>query len=300
MFALWLAAVRPRTLVLAVAAVTMGSLLAAARAPLSWLTALLTLVTAVLLQVLSNLANDYGDSVHGADSAARVGPERAVQSGKVSRQEMLGAVILSAVAAVASGLALVCSAAATIGSVAVVLLLTLGAAAVWAAWAYTGSKRPYGYVGLGDAMVFVFFGPVAVMGSYYLQTGALSPLHLLQAAALGLLSTAVLNVNNLRDLLGDRAANKLTVPVRLGPRGGRLYHLGLLTSAPLLALAAALLEWRSPWQLLFLVTVPALIGLQRQVMVREGAALDPLLKRTALTALGFALTVGVGWFLATN
>lgn len=295
---LWFEAVRPRTLVLAVAGVVLGVLLAAARGPVQWRTAALTLLTAVLLQVLSNLANDYGDSVHGADDHNRVGPTRAVQSGRVGRRQMLAAVLLSAALAVVSGLALVWSAVATIGVPAAVVILALGAAAVWAAWAYTGSAKPYGYVGLGDAMVFLFFGLVAVLGTSYLQTGGFAALDALPAAAFGLLAAAVLNVNNLRDLAGDRAAGKLTVPVRLGARGGRAYHLALLAGAPTLALAAALLEWRSVWQLLVLVTLPALAALQRQVNAREGASLDPLLKRTALTALAFAVTLGVGWLLA--
>lgn len=298
--ALWFEAVRPRTLVLAVAGVALGVMLAGADGGVRWGTAALTLATAVLLQVLSNLANDYGDSVHGADGQERVGPRRAVQSGRVTREQMLGAVVLSAALAALAGVALVLSALATIGLPAAAAILALGLAALWAAWAYTGSSRPYGYVGLGDAMVFLFFGPVAVLGTYYLQTGAFAAPHLPTAAALGLLATAVLNVNNLRDLEGDRAAGKLTVPVRLGQGGGRTYHLALLAGAPFLALAAALLDWRSPWQLLFLVTLPLLAALQRRVATRAGAALDPLLKGTALAALAFATLVGVGALLASR
>lgn len=294
---LWLGAARPRTLVLAVAGVALGALLAAADGSFRAVTVALTLLTAVLLQVLSNLANDYGDSRHGADDHTRVGPQRAVQSGRVTPARMLKAVLLSAALAVAAGLALVLSAVPAIGAPAALLLLGLGAAAVWAAWAYTGSAKPYGYLGLGDLMVFLFFGPVAVLGTYYLQAGTLPSYHLLAAAACGLLATAVLNVNNLRDLQGDRAAGKLTVPVRLGPRGGRRYHLALLVGAPLLALAGAVAHWRSPWQLLFLLTLPGLVALQRQVSTRDGAALDPLLKRTALMALAFAVVLGVGWLL---
>lgn len=295
---LWLAATRPRTLVLAVAGVALGTLLAAGDGRLRPITAVLTLLTAVLLQTLSNLANDYGDSVHGADDHTRVGPERAVQSGRVTRSQMLRAVLLSAALAASCGFALVFSAVPAIGTGAALVMLGLGAAAVWAAWAYTGSERPYGYLGLGDVMVFLFFGPVAVLGTYYLQAGTMPLLHTLPAAAFGALATAVLNVNNLRDLEGDRAAGKLTVPVRVGPRGGRLYHLALLASAPLLALVATLVQWRSPWQLLFILTAPALASLYRQVRARHGAELDPLLKRTALVALAFALAVGLGWVLS--
>lgn len=289
---------RPRTLVLALAGVVLGQLLAAADGHYWWLTSLLTLLTAVLLQVLSNLANDYGDSLHGADDVRRVGPERAVQSGRVSLKQMLRAVVLSALLAAVSGLLLVWLAAGTAGLQLAGVFVLLGGAAIWAAYAYTATAKPYGYVGLGDAMVFVFFGLVAVMGSHFLQSGTWDPGLLLPASACGLLAVAVLNINNMRDLQGDRAAGKLTVPVRLGLRGARLYHAGLLAGAVVLALVYVIWQWRSAWGLLFVVSVPMLITHLRAVFKLHGAGLDPLLKQMALAVLVFSLLLGLGQLLA--
>lgn len=295
---LWWQAMRPRTLVLAVAGTGLGLLLAAGDGSFRWLTALLTVLTAVLLQVLSNLANDYGDSRHGADSAGRVGPERAVQSGRVSRQTMLRAMLLSAFLAGAAGLLLVRLALGPAGWFWAGLFLLLGLLAIWAAIAYTATDRPYGYHGLGDVMVFVFFGLVAVVGSHFLQTLAFDAWILLPASAAGLLAVAVLNVNNLRDLDSDRSAGKRTVPVRLGLKWARIYHLLLLDGALLLALIAALLDWRSWWQLLFLLVVPLFVAHGQALLEREGAELDPLLKQMALGALAFSLLFGLGNLLA--
>ena len=296
---LWLQALRPRTLVLAAAGVGLGQFLVAAETGgITWSTLLLTLLTAVLLQVLSNLANDYGDSLHGADGAGRVGPQRAVQSGQVSPRRMLGAVVLSAALAAVSGLLLVVSALGSRGLLLAAGFVLLGGLAIWAAYAYTATAKPYGYVGLGDLMVFICIGPVAVLGSHYLQTGQFMPANLLPAAAAGLLAVAVLNVNNMRDLNGDRAAGKLTLPVRLGLPAARNYHALLLLGALLLGLAFVLFGWQSAWQLLFLLATPLLARHLAAVRSRSGAQLDPLLKQMALSALLFSVLFGLGQLLA--
>lgn len=297
-FRLWLAAIRPRTLVLAVAGTGLGLLLAAADGQFDWPVALLTVLTAVFLQVLSNLANDYGDSLHGADDAGRVGPERAVQSGQVSPQQMFRAVLLSALLAGAAGLTLVTLALGAAGLWLAAGFLLLGALAVWAAWAYTASARPYGYIGLGDLMVWLFFGLVAVIGSYFLQVRSLDSWLLLPASAAGLLAVAVLNVNNLRDLQGDRLSGKLTVPVRLGLQRARQYHAALLLLPLVLAGTAVALRWSGPAQLLFLLSLPLLVRHLNLVRRREGAQLDPLLKQAAIAALLFSLLFGLGQLLA--
>jgi len=175
----------------------------------------------------------------------------------------------------------------------------LGAAAVWAAIAYTASSRPYGYVGLGDLFVFIFFGWVSVLGSYFLQTHALPWPVLLPATSVGLFSVAVLNVNNIRDMRSDREAGKYSVPVRLGPRRARLYHWALLLSGLLGALLYVLLTYHSPWQFLFLLSAPLL--LRNGVLVWRGqsaAELDPLLKQMSLTTLVFVISFGAGQILA--
>jgi len=226
-----------------------------------------------------------------------VGPQRAVQSGRVSLRQMFGAVVLSAFLAGVAGLALILLALGGQGLLLALAFLLLGALAIWAAYAYTATARPYGYVGLGDVMVLIFFGPVAVVGSHYLQVGRLDALVLLPAAACGLLAVAVLNINNMRDLAGDRLAGKLTVPVRLGLPGARVYHALLLGGAVVLALLFVLLRWQSPWQLLFLLSLPLLARHLAAVMRRSGAELDPLLRQMALATLLFCLLLGVGQLL---
>lgn len=291
----WLNAARPRTLALAVAGIALGLFLAAARSELRWLPAVLALLTALLLQILSNLANDYGDSLHGADSAERRGPLRAVQSGAISAGEMRRAIVLVAVLAMLSGLGLVWAAFGARAIWLVLLFVVLGAAAVWAAIAYTASSNPYGYRGLGDLFVFVFFGLAAVAGTYFLQTLSLPAVILLPATSCGLFAVAVLNVNNIRDIASDRRAGKLSIPVRLGPRRARIYHWFLLLGGLGAAVIYVLLAYRSPWQFLFLLSAPLLIRNGVAVwQAQQSEELDPLLKQMSLTTLLFVLTFGVG------
>ena len=256
----------------------MGSFLAASRGAADITVGLLCILTAILLQILSNLANDYGDSRHGLDNHERVGPARAVQSGLITQSDMLRGVIVTSILCVISGLTLLITAFGL--SIPIILLfVALGAGAIWAAVAYTATDKPYGYVGLGDLMVFVFFGLVAVLGSYFLQTQTLSWDLLLPAAASGLLSVAVLNVNNVRDLESDKRAGKLSLPVRLGARGARLYHSALLLLSGLCALAYVLLNYSSPWQYLFTLSLPLLvINALKLWRGRSAAEIDPAAK----------------------
>ena len=223
---IWFWAIRPRTLPLAASAIVLGFGLAAFFADASVLVFVLALVTAVLLQVLSNLANDYGDGVKGTDGMGRLGPLRMVVSGLTSPDGMFRAVVLAAVLALGSGLALVLVAAWGNWPL-LFLFLALGAGCIVAAVAYTMGTRPYGYYGLGDFMAGLFFGPVAVVGSAVL-CGAPPVWELwLPGLAAGLCSTSVLNINNMRDIETDRRAGKRSVAVRLGLAGARRYHAAL-------------------------------------------------------------------------
>lgn len=295
----WVAAMRPRTLPLTVACVTMGVFLAAATGALRWLPAVLTLVTALLLQVLSNLANDYGDSVHGADRVAeRQGPQRAVQSGAISAESMRRAIVMTAMLAMISGLALVWSSFGRNHLPAILFFLSLGGLAVWAAIRYTVGRRPYGYTGLGDLFVLLFFGWVGVIGTYYLQTQSWRADIFLPATSCGLLAVAVLNVNNMRDMLSDRQAGKQSLPVRLGLTGARRYHSLLLVGAVLAGLIYTLLHAVSPWQFLFLLSLPGLARHLSAIWRTPPAQFDPLLRQMALTSLLFVFTFGLGQWLA--
>lgn len=290
---------RPRTLPLALASILMGTGLAAAEGAFNWLVALLCVTTAILLQILSNLANDYGDSFHGADHGARRGPQRAVQSGQVTAAAMRRAILITALLSAASGLALLWFAFKDAAFSLTILFVLLGAAAIVAAITYTAGKMPYGYAGLGDIMVLIFFGWVGVIGSYFVQTVQLSGLIMLPATASGMLAVAVLNVNNIRDMESDRLAGKYSIPVRLGLDRARQYHWALLALATLLSLVFVLLDYHSPWQLLFLLATPLLfrngLAISRAT---DLPALNPWLKQMSLATLAFVTLFTLGQMLA--
>ncbi len=295
---IWIDAMRPRTLPLAIASILMGSALAASRPPFSWTITLLAIITAVLLQILSNLANDYGDWQHGADSAQREGPKRAVQSGAVSSRTMLLAVGASALLSALAGLALLWVSFGSESSQLILIFVLIGAAAIVAAVSYTAGFRPYGYAGLGDAAVLIFFGWVAVMGTYFLQTKRLDWDILLPATSCGMLAVAVLNINNIRDRRSDRLAGKNTIPVRYGLRAARVYHWILLLGAVVLSVAYVLQNYYSPWQFLFLLTVPLLI--RNGLLVWRTSSpqeLNPMLKQMSITTLLFVLIFSIGQVL---
>jgi len=284
---------------LALACIIMGTTLAAADGSFNWLVALFCVLTAILLQILSNLANDYGDSLHGADRAERRGPHRAVQSGLVTLAAMRRAIIINALLTVASGLALLWFAFGGRAFSSTLVFVLLGGAAIGAAITYTAGKLPYGYVGLGDLFVLIFFGWVGVIGSYFVQTVHFAWPLLLPATACGLLAVAVLNVNNIRDLDSDRLAGKRSVPVRLGLERARLYHWFLLIAAVAFTTAYVLIDFSSLWQFLYLLAVPLLIrnGLAIQ-RTADLPTLNPWLKQMSLASLAFVILFGLGQIMA--
>ncbi|HOP42044.1 MAG: 1,4-dihydroxy-2-naphthoate polyprenyltransferase [Flavobacteriales bacterium] len=293
----WLHAFRLRTLPLAAGSIVAGSGLAAFDGAFRpWIFGL-ALLTAILLQILSNLANDLGDHVNGADNAGRVGPQRSVQSGRISAAAMKRAMLVCGLLAFASGVALLLVGTG-LGPVTGLFLL-LGLAAIAAAVKYTYGASPYGYAGLGDLSVLIFFGLAGVAGTYFLHAGGFRPALLLPAGAFGLWSTAVLNTNNMRDVRGDAASGKRTLAVRLGSERAKSYH-GLLVLGGLgcLVLFTAV-EFRGMPQWGFLVTTPLLATHLRQVLNnREPAALDPELKRLSLGTFFTAIAFAAGLILA--
>jgi len=293
-WAIWIYAARPRTLTLAFSTIGMGTLLAAAVTRLDGPIMFMTLLTAVLLQVLSNLANDYGDSEHGADHAGRSGPARAVQSGQVSVRSMRKAILLLALVTLLSGALLLWLGLGTAGFFLVLAFAGLGLLAIWAAISYTSGGLAYGYVGLGDISVFLFFGWLGVLGTYYLQVGVLTPSLLFPATSCGLFIVAVLNVNNIRDINSDNLAGKQSIPVRLGLSRARTYHWMLIIVGLLAAFIYVVMDYRSPWQLLFILSVPFFVRNGLAVSKRQPAELDPYLKQLSLTTLFFVLTYGTG------
>jgi len=284
---------RLRTLPLALASTFTGSFLALEQGHFNGVILLLTALTTVLLQVNSNLANDYGDFQHGTDNDARLGPQRVLQSGAITAAAMRRAIRLFSALAFVSGAALLWLAA--IPVVAKVVLLLLGMAAIYASIAYTAGEKPYGYRGLGDISVLVFFGILGVAGAFYVQTGYFDWLVLLPALAIGCFSAGVLNVNNTRDIEGDAQSGKITLAVRLGPAAARKYHVLLLSMGMLMLAVFAVARFESPAEWLFLLAYPLLLmNAVKVYRTAEAARLDPMLKQLALSTFLLSLLIGLG------
>jgi 1,4-dihydroxy-2-naphthoate polyprenyltransferase len=292
----WIKAFRLRTLPLALSCIAMGGFLASAAGAFRWSIFLLCVLTTIFLQVLSNLANDYGDSIHGADSADRKGPSRAVQSGVISGRAMRNAIIVFVLLSFVSGVTLLIV---SFGSNwrGILFFLALGLLSIAAAVAYTVGRKPYGYLGLGDISVFIFFGLVGVLGSYFLFTQSLSWKEFLPAASCGFFSVGVLNVNNIRDIDSDRKAGKYSVPVRVGREKAIVYHWTLLISGIAAGIAYTIVNFESYSQFLFLLSLPLFLKNAVAISTRPSHALDPFLKQMALSTLAFVLLFGFGLLL---
>ncbi|MCS2169116.1 1,4-dihydroxy-2-naphthoate polyprenyltransferase [Scandinavium sp. TWS1a] len=293
----WLESLRPKTLPLAFAAIIVGTALAWWQGHFNPLVALLALITAGLLQILSNLANDYGDAVKGSDKPDRIGPLRGMQKGVITQQQMKRALMVTVGLICLSGIALLMASYQTMEDF--IGFMVLGGVSIIAAITYTVGTRPYGYIGLGDISVLIFFGWLSVMGSWYLQAHTLEAVTFLPATACGLLATAVLNVNNLRDIDSDRENGKNTLAVRLGPVNARRYHIGLLMGALLCLALFNLMALHSPWGWLFILATPLLIKQARFVYThRSPADMRPMLERTVKGALLANLLFVVGIVLS--
>jgi len=293
----WIEAFRPRTLMLSLACILMGVFLAKIFSKnVSTVTVILTLLTALFLQILSNLANDYGDSKHGADHDGRKGPKRAVQSGKITADQMLVGIKIFVVLSLITGIALLYSCMQVIGINGVITLFIIGIAAIIAAIAYTNGKRPYGYMGLGDISVFIFFGLIAVCGTYYLLVGTINALIFLPATSCGLFSVGVLNLNNMRDIDSDIAAGKNSIPVRLGYASSKIYHYVIIVLALLCSLVFVMFYKEMPTltNLSFVACFP--LFLKQLFTVKnttDKIKLDPLLKQLSISTMLFVLLFGL-------
>lgn len=284
----WVHGARPRTLPVAVSPVAVGTGAAYALGQTTWGYALLALVVSLCLQVGVNYANDYSDGIRGTDQA-RVGPVRLVGQGLAEPADVRLAAMVSFFLAGLCGFALVALSQAWV-------MLPVGAACLAAAWYYTGGGSPYGYRGLGEVSVFVFFGLVATLGTTYTQARTLTAPSLLGALGVGALASAVLVANNLRDIPTDAATGKRTLAVRLGDRGSRRLYVGLVLVSVLVVVAVAV---TTPTALLalpaYLLLAPALEALRRGA---SGAALVPVLARTGVFLLAWSLLLAVGIGLA--
>jgi len=282
-------AARPKTLPAAAAPVVAGAAIAAADGVFHLLPAAATLLAALLLQIGSNLANDVFDFHRGADTAERLGPTRVTQSGLLRPgQVMTGMWVVFGLASLL-GVYLIATAGWPI--------LLIGVFSILAAIAYSGGPLPFGYYGLGDLVVFIFFGPVAVVGTYFVQAGETSLPAWLASIPIGLLITAILVVNNLRDIRTDVAAGKHTLAVRLGEQGTRWEYLLCLGAAYLSVAIMVALNLAPVGALLICLSLPFGERVRRVVFTQTGRALNQALGMTGQLALIFSLLMGIGWIL---
>jgi 1,4-dihydroxy-2-naphthoate octaprenyltransferase len=294
----WIIAARLRTLPLAVSNILLGSFLAYNQGKFSIIILLLGLATAVLLQVLSNFANDYGDFINGADEKRISKYERVLQSGKISPKQMRWMLIILTLLTFVTGISLIIFAANALGTTALLVFFGIGILCIIAAITYTIGKKPYGYIGMGDIAVFIFFGIVGVCGIYVLQTRQWDWHVLLPAASFGLLSMGVLNINNIRDLESDRISGKKTLVVRIGLEKAKIYHTWLILIAVILGIVSTLLDFHSAFQLLYLLTIPFFIMNVYRVRSSEySGKLDDELRNLSLTAFFFSVSYGLGLIL---
>ncbi len=294
----WLSAFRLRTLPLSISGIIVAGCLAEYNGVFSWEIFTLAILTTLSFQILSNLANDYGDGVKGTDNEDRIGPERALQSGAITPNQMFGAIRINILISIVLTISLIYLSFGVKHLLYALLFMILGVISVIAAMKYTMGDKAYGYKGLGDVFVFIFFGLVSVIGCYILFAKRIDHVVFLPAISIGLLSAGVLNLNNMRDIESDAKANKVTLAVKLGKQKAKQYHFILVGGAIILSLLFGLLYYTSLFNLIFFITyIPLLKHLN---FVRKNTIpkdFDPELKKLALSTVALALLLGIGHLL---
>lgn len=288
-FKIWMLAIRPKTLPAAMGPVIVGTALAIGEQVFDFLPALAALLVALLLQIGSNLANDVFDFKKGVDTKERTGPLRVTQAGLLTPHQVMRGMWLIFALALALGLYLT-----WVGGW---LILALGIAAIISAIAYTGGPFPLGYHGLGEIFVFVFFGPVAVCGTYYVQAGHVSTAAWWASLPVGFLITAILVVNNFRDLPTDKRTGKRTMAVRLGPAGTQWEYFMLLVASFAVPLLMWLQHLASAWVLCTWLALPFTLSLLQDMKTKKGRPLNATLAGTARLSLIFSILFAVGYLL---
>ncbi|PCJ94110.1 MAG: 1,4-dihydroxy-2-naphthoate octaprenyltransferase [Flavobacteriaceae bacterium] len=286
----WINAARLRTLPLSVSGVIIGFSLASFYGYANWSIFTLAILTTIGFQITSNFANDYGDGVKGTDNEDRIGPKRALQSGILSRSELKSGIIISIVVCFLLIITLVYVSFGIEDLVYPLLFVFLGVISIWAAIKYTVGNSAYGYKGLGDIFVFLFFGLLSVLGSLFLFTKYLEVLAILPAITIGLLSTAVLNLNNLRDSEPDKKAGKNTLVVKIGYANGKKYHYALLITAFVCMIFFVFMNYTNWKNIIGLLGfIPIFLHLNRVQKMKEPVLLDPELKKLALSTFLIAI-----------
>lgn len=291
----WINAARLRTLPLSISGILVGSSIAAYDGYFDIAIFSLALGTTLGLQILSNFANDYGDGVKGTDNDDRIGPARAIQSGLITQKDMLQGMIITAVATLLLAVLLIYASFGSEKLLSALIFFVLGVTAIIAAIKYTVGNSAYGYKGMGDIFVFIFFGLVAVYGSYYLYSHNHEFINMFPAISIGLLSVAVLNLNNLRDHVSDEKAGKITLVVKMGTKRAKNYHYALILGALFFLLIYSVITSAELNNFIYLIAfIPLFFHLKRVVINEEPKALDPELKIVALSTFGISLLFALG------
>ena len=294
----WLSAFRLRTLPLSVAGIIIGSCFAHYNGYFNGMIMTFAILLTISLQILSNLANDYGDGMKGTDNDDRIGPERAIQSGAITPEEMFDGIKMNILVVIVLTVGLIFVSFGSKYFLYALLFFMLSGLSVYAAINYTVGSSPYGYRGLGDLFVFLFFGILSVIGSYFLYTKHLDHHVILPAISLGLLSMGVLNLNNMRDIDTDKAAGKETLAVKLGKANAKKYHIVLIVLAMIISLIFSILYYSRPYNFLFFIAyIPLTIHLIKVIKAKTPKAYDPQLKVLALTTFLFSVLLGIGYIL---
>lgn len=288
---------RLRTLPLSLAGVVLGMMLAMRHHDATVWTVVWLLLTTVSLQILSNLSNELGDYLRGTDGLQREGPQYSLAQGKLDTRDLRLVIAVFTVLCCLFGTAMVWSSFGTLTGWRPPLLLLLGAAAIWAAMHYTLGKNPYGYHGLGDLFVFIFFGIVSVAGAYFVVSHSFdSPRILLPATAIGCFSVGVLNVNNIRDMESD-ANHRITVPLKIGSTKAKIYQTALIAAAWTCMLLYTFADFTTGWNFLYCATLPLYALHLHIVWSRDGKSLDPALPLLVISTFVFAILAGTGYLI---
>lgn len=294
----WIKAARLRTLPLAMSGILMGAALSYLNGGFNPTVTILAIVTALFIQIFSNFANDYGDSQKGTDNQHRVGPKRTVQSGEISSKQMKLGMIVLIMLSLTAGIWLVAEGTKGLNLTTFLLFLVFGIVALIAAYRYTAGSNPYGYAGFGDLAVFLFFGILPVAGTYFLNTHQFIPELFLPAISIGLFSTGVLNLNNMRDIENDRNSGKNTIVVRMGSSKAKIYHSLLISFGMLASVLFIVMNGKSIFHWLFVLAFPLFIRDLIQInKITEPQQYDPFLKKLSLATLLFTVLFGLGIIL---
>ena len=287
---------RLRTLPLSTAGITLGLMLASKEMNVRWYIILLTVLTTISLQILSNMSNELGDWLSGVDSADREGPKYSLSEGGLTEASLRSCISIMMLVCCILGLSMIRASFGTVFRIESLALIALGALAIWAAMHYTLGKKPYGYRGLGDLFVFIFFGMVPVSGGYFVALHHIDPWTFVPGSAIGLFSMGVLNVNNIRDMKSD-AANRVTVPLKIGERAAKIYHITLIAGGWCLMVLFTILRTHGWVPYLYVLTLPLYVMHVSGVWKRTGRSLDPMLPILVISTFLFSVLAGTGFIL---